>query len=205
MATDQASALIRALVAKRQQPSSPAGARALVRRIIEPNLDDNGLSIQPPDVGAIREEFEKLRREFWSNHFAYSDPWIGRSRTYDPTGKYNCGRCNMVDAIRCLLLKIPAINPVGGSCSHWEDQCAGDAEMPVNAIPPEGAAYAETGPDGWGCVRCWWAEPAVAPDSMGRTLYCRRADCRVLETACCAINSADQSSFEAAVESLGSS
>lgn len=187
--TDQASAL---------------GARALVRRIIEPNLDDNGLSIQPPDVGPLREEYERLRREFWANHFSYADPWIGRSRTYDPTGRYNCSRCNMVDGLRCLLLKIPEINPIGGSCSHWEDQCAGDAEMRVNAIPPDGAAYAETeDPDGWGCRHCWWAEPAVAPDSMGRTLYCRRADCRVLETACCAVNSADQPSFEDAVASLG--
>lgn len=76
--------------------------------------------------------------------------------------------------------------------------------MRINAIPPEGAAYGDTeDPDGWGCRHCWWAEPAVAPDSMGRTLYCRRADYRVLDTACCAINSADQPSFDAAVASLG--
>lgn len=197
--TDDVDRIRRALTRKLQAapaagpPQSTTPADRPVRRVIRPQRDPaTGLVVQPDEVGPEREEYEKLRREMWSVHFAYADPWVGRSRTYDPTGNYRCGDCNMAEGAGCLLLKVDQVDMRAGSCSHWEDRCAGDAELELHELPITGAAYgkAKNG-EGWGCHRCPYAEQAKSPDSMGRTLYCGKADCRVLATACCAINGAE--------------
>ena len=178
----------------------PDDAKTPRRKVITPARDDDGLIIQPKDVGPDREVIEHQNRMNFAEHFHYADPWTGNTRTYDPTGNYRCGDCNKramkqdgagLDDDDCLLVPID-IDLKCGSCEHWENTCAGDREINLQGIiSAREADYGEAkNGQGFGCFRCPFSEKAAAPDSRGRTLYCRKGDFRVLRTACCALNGA---------------
>jgi hypothetical protein len=168
-----------------------------MRLISNPKRGKDGLFIQPEARGPNRERDEAHNRERFANHMHYADTYAGNTRTYDPKGDYNCGRCNQAENNKCLLLKISSINRTAGSCAHWEDLCAGDAEMVLHEIPPNVASYgvAANG-KGFGCHRCPYASKAFSPDSRGRDLYCGKGDFRVFGTACCALNGAPLAKYK---------
>jgi hypothetical protein len=161
------------------------------REIVRPPVGDDGLFVQPDDVSPERETVEQHNRDRFANHFHYADPFTGVTRTFDEKGDYNCGRCNMADWSKCLLVALKAIDPDAGSCGDWEDRCAGDSEMPLGLKTVETAGYgiAENG-KGFGCARCPYAGKAKSPDSRGRDLYCGKGDMRVFAMACCGLNGA---------------
>jgi hypothetical protein len=167
------------------------GRLALMRKIITPEVGDDGLFVQTDAEGADRERDEAHNRDRFANHFHYADPYAGNTRTFDPRGDYNCGRCNMANGDKCLLVALKAIDPTAGSCGDWENQCAGDAEMPLGLKDVDTAGYgiAENG-KGFGCSRCPFASKAYAEDSQGRDLYCGKGDFRVYGNACCGLNGA---------------
>lgn len=162
-----------------------------VRRILRPKKKSNGDFVQPKEVGPDREVEETKNRMRYATHMNFADPYTGNTRTYDPQGNYNCGRCNQDDHSHCLLLSDPAIDEAAGSCEDWENRCAGDPEMVLHRKSKDAAVYgvAKNG-KGFGCHRCGHAERAYAPDSIGRELYCADGDFRTFGTACCSRNSA---------------
>jgi hypothetical protein len=164
---------------------------SIVRPIVKPPVGDDGLFVQPKDYRPEREVIEDHNRRRFANHFHYADPYTGETRTFDPRGNYNCGRCNMADGKDCLLVKIKAIDPMAGSCGDWEDEWAGDSEMRLKLKTVETAGYgiAQNG-KGFGCSRCPYASKAYTDDSLGRDLYCGKGDFRVFGNACCGLNGA---------------
>lgn len=170
----------------------------IVRPIIVPELDDDGLIVQPPDDSWKQQRDEVAARARAVSHAHYADLETGppnNTRTYDRQGRYNCSACNMfVDEedledgeSNCLLLDIDEVDPDAGSCGHWESECAGDPEMRLNVVPLEVAAYAIAANGiGFGCGRCEYASASiVGPDSRGRQLWCGVWACRVMPTGCC--------------------
>jgi hypothetical protein len=154
-----------------------------------------GLFTQPSKFDAKYEVGETHRRnDIAANHFKYADDLgAGVARTYDPEGRYNCGRCNQADGTKCLLVKIKRIDRQAGSCGDWEDIDAGDEEMVLHQKSIESAGYgiAKNG-IGFGCIRCPFGEPAKVPDSLGRDWWCGKFAARTQTTACCALNGAPE-------------
>ncbi len=167
---------------------SVAKAKA-VRKIVRTPRGADGLFIQPKELGPGRELVEQHHRQTAAFHGDYADRVCGRPATYDPKGNYRCGDCNMADGNKCLLVSVPKIDREAGSCRGFENKFAGDPEQPLKALSISLAAYgvAEDG-QGFGCHRCPYAEKAHAPDSIGRSLYCKVWECRVEPNACCAVN-----------------
>jgi hypothetical protein len=164
----------------------------VTREIITPERDDDGLFVQPDDESPERETVEQHNRDRFANHFKYADVFTGLTRTFDDKGDYNCGRCNMANGDKCLLVGSLTIDRDAGSCGDWENRCAGDAEMPLGDKTIETAGYgvAANG-KGFGCHRCPFASKAHNPDSRGRDLYCGKGDMRVFAMACCGLNGAE--------------
>jgi hypothetical protein len=162
------------------------------REIVRPQRGKDGLFVQPKDDGPERETVEQHNRDRFANHFHYADAFTGLTRTFDDKGDYNCGRCNMADGEKCLLVKALKIDRRAGSCGDWESLDAGDAEMPLGEKTVETAGYgvAKNG-KGFGCHRCPYASKAHTPDSQGRDLYCGKGDMRVFALACCGLNGAE--------------
>jgi len=161
-----------------------------IREVTSPERGEDGLFIQPKDVSAAREVIEQHNRNRFAGHFKFADQYTGNTRTYDERGDYNCGRCNQAIGDKCLIVKV-TIDRAAGSCADWENLCAGDPEMMLREKDAEVANYgvAKNG-KGFGCHRCPYASPAIAPDSRGRELYCGKGDFRTYGTACCALNGA---------------
>lgn len=159
------------------------------RHIVTLPRDADGLCIQPKLDSARRQRAERDLRNYAANHFKYADKYTGNTRTWDPEGRYNCGRCNQVEGSECLLLDIPWVHRERGSCGDWEDVCAGDFEPRTHYKNPKSAGY-DIAVVGWSCARCPYAEHAYAADSQGRSLFCRKFGCRVFSDACCVINGA---------------
>jgi hypothetical protein len=167
------------------------------RKITDPLRGEDGLCIQPTTQGPERELEENHKRLDFANHANYADMYTGNTRTYDPEGNYNCGRCNKETKSKCTWvfgkkeLDPLVVDEKAGSCRHWENKCAGDPEMMTNIEDVTGAAYgvAKNGA-GFGCHRCPFASKAHAPDSQGRSMYCGKGDFRVFPTACCKFNGA---------------
>lgn len=166
------------------------------KRIIrEPPRGDDGLFVQPDDVGAKREAIEGHNRERFAGHFNFADDFVGRPNSVDKKGNYNCGACNQEHKSYCLLLgkknKPFKIDEKAGSCEDWEVKDAGDAEMVLGEKSSESANYgvAKNG-KGFGCHRCPFASKAKQPDSQGRELYCGKGDFRTFGYACCSLNGA---------------
>jgi hypothetical protein len=172
---------------------------AVKRQIITPERGEDGLFIQPHDASAEREVVENHNRQRFASHFNFADPFTGNTRTHDVKGNYNCGRCNQEKGGKCLLLtggtledhKPFTVDEAAGSCEDWENKCAGDPEMNLNAKSPDAASYgvAANG-EGFGCHRCPFASKAYKPDSVGRSMYCGQGDFRTFGNACCSINGA---------------
>jgi hypothetical protein len=164
-----------------------------LRRILRPKRKPNGDFIQPKEVGPDREAEESSNRTRYAHHLNFADPYTGNTRTFDPKGNYNCGKCNQADGTVCLLVDIPKIDLAAGSCEDWENQCSGDSEMYLRRKSAEAAVYGVAlNGKGFGCHRCGHAERAHQPDSVGRELYCMDGDFRTFGTACCARNSAPE-------------
>jgi len=171
-----------------------------LRIVLRPPVGSDGLFTEPPiaqgnKAQAQREMVERINRLNFVSHFHYEDPWarIAPSSTYDTKGNYNCGACNKLDgADKCLLIPI-TVDPIAGSCEHWEIHCASDRETDISmmGVTAEDAMYgiAQNG-KGFGCHRCPYSSPAGAPDSVGRDLYCGKGDFRVPRNACCGLNGA---------------
>lgn len=163
-----------------------------VRAIVGRSRKANGDFVQPrDDFSAEREVVENKNRLRYASHFNFADPYTGNTRTHDPEGNYNCGRCNQYDASKCLLLDVASVDGAAGSCEDWENRCAGDPELILHRKTVDAAVYgvAKNG-KGFGCHRCGHAERALRPDSVGRELYCGDGDFRTYGTACCSRNSA---------------
>ncbi len=166
----------------------------LVRIVVEPPVK-GGLFAQPSEVGPERELVEGHNRIRFANKFDFADPFTGNTRTFDPEGRYNCGRCNLADGNKCLEVSGLTIDREAGSCKDWEDLCAGDPELRLTlakCTTPELAVYgvAKNG-IGFGCFRCPYASKAHEADSQGRDLYCGKGDFRTFGVACCALNGAE--------------
>lgn len=162
-----------------------------VRAIISPRRGSDGLFVQPHDASPEREVIENHNRMRFANHFDFADMYTGNTRTVDPLGRYNCGRCNQADGSHCLLVAVPQLDLEAGSCRHWENQCAGDPEMPLHEEDAHAAAYGVAiNGVGFGCHRCPYASAAFQPDSRGRALYCGKGDFRTFRSACCELNGA---------------
>lgn len=160
-----------------------------LRKMTIPLRDEEGLCIQPHDVGPDRELVEQHHRQTAAFHGDYADSLCGRAVTFDPKGNYLCGDCNQVDGNKCLLVGVPKLDPKASSCRHFERKFAGDPEQKLLAISMHLAAFGtDAAGKGFGCHRCPYQEKAHAPDSVGRTLYCKIWECRVEENACCAVN-----------------
>jgi hypothetical protein len=169
-----------------------------VRLVVNLKRGVDGLFIQSSTVGPKYELDESHRRMGFAEGYKYADQTTGNTRTYDPKGDYNCGRCNKSDADKCLFvcegdtpLKPLRIDRAAGSCGYWENLCAGDPELSNNQKPRDAAVYgvAANG-KGFGCHRCPFASRAFAPDSRGRELYCGKGAFRVPPNACCELNGA---------------
>jgi hypothetical protein len=167
----------------------------LVRIIVQPPVKD-GLFVQPKQGGPGRELNEGHNRTRFANKFNFADGrGTGNGRTYDPLGRYNCGRCNEADDYVCVEVSNLRIHHEAGSCKDWENQCAGDPEIRltlVDCTTPELVDYgvAKNG-IGFGCMRCPFASAAYEADSQGRDLYCGKGDFRTDGTACCELNGAE--------------
>lgn len=166
-----------------------------VRKIIEQKVGSNGLFVQPKETGPDRELVEGHNRLNFANNFNFADETTGNTRTFDPLGNYNCGRCNKADGTDCLLVTVKkGIDRTAGSCRHWENLCAGDPEQRLtstNVEDEDTAVYgvAKNGV-GFGCKRCPYASRAFEPDSRGRDLYCGKGDFRIDRNSCCQLNGA---------------
>ncbi len=165
---------------------------APVRIIRDPPKGSDGLTSQPRNFSAEREIVEQENRNRFAGHFKFADMYTGATRTYDETGRYNCGRCNQYTGKdKCLLVDIPKVSDEAGSCADWENVCASDPEMKLGLKSVDVASYgvAKNG-IGFGCIRCPFASAAFKPDSRGRSMYCGKGDFRTYPTACCALNGA---------------
>ncbi len=166
----------------------------LVRIIIEPPIKD-GLFVQPKKTGPERELVENHNRLSFANKFHFADPFTGLTRTFDPIGRYNCGRCNQADGKKCLEVSGITIDLEAGSCQDWENLCAGDPEVKLTLVKCTDANKSNYGVAkngvGFGCIRCPYGSKAYEPDSQGRTMYCGKGDFRTFDMACCSLNGAE--------------
>jgi len=159
------------------------------RAIIDLPSDAEGMFIEPdvvtPEIAVVLAH--NLERSV--NHVAYADEFTGG--TYDPIGRYNCGRCNQEERSDCLLLDINGINEQAGSCRDWEPERTGDPEMRLKRKSPDAASYgvAKNGV-GFGCHRCPFVRTAKNVDSQGRSSWCGENGHYVTPTACCELNGA---------------
>ncbi len=169
-----------------------------VRLVVHLNRGADGLFVQPKTAGPKYELEEAHRRQGFAEGFKYADETTGNTRTFDPKGDYNCGRCNKADEARCLFvsegdtpLKPLRIDRAAGSCGYWENLCAGDPELSNNQKSRTVSVYGiATNGKGFGCHRCPFASRAFEPDSRGRDLYCGKGSFRVPQNACCELNGA---------------
>lgn len=144
---------------------------------------------------AERERDEQHNRERFARIFFFADKYFGNQRTYDPQGRYNCGRCNQNEEKYCELIGSDFnVDREAGSCQAWEDLCAGDSELDFG---PKGVATAEElrygvakNGVGFGCKRCPFLEKAYEKDSKERDQYCTAGNFRMDSDACCAVNGA---------------
>jgi hypothetical protein len=165
----------------------------LVRLIVTPPRGKDGLFIQTHDFSPERETVEQHNRDRFAAHFHYADPYTGLTRTMDWEGNYQCGDCNQHYGNKCLLVTVEKLDLEAGSCDHWEDECAGDAEIKLELLTPEKGGYAiSANGEGFGCHRCPYASKAIQKDSRDRTLYCGKGDMRVFVDACCGLNGAKE-------------
>jgi len=173
-----------------------------IRPIVTAPIGKDGLFIQPDTRGwtnqqkAQRELEEAHNRLRFAKKFNFADArGCGDARTYDPMGRYNCGRCNQEDGAECELIGEELILDLeAGSCYGWETQDGGDPELDYG---PKGVSTAEemmygvaVNGVGFGCERCPFQSKAFEADSQGRTQYCGKGNFRMDPLNCCKLNGA---------------
>jgi hypothetical protein len=129
-------------------------------------------------------------------HYNYADQFTPNSNTYDPLGRYNCGRCNQEDDGYCMLIDLVGmIDQQAGSCEDWESQRVNDPETPLKQKPWKLANYGISADGkGFGCFpddgrpKCPYASKAKNVDPMGREYWCGKHVIYIDEHACCTIN-----------------
>lgn len=165
------------------------------RPIINLPRDGKGLFIEPDELTPDVERVLRHNRDRFATHANYADNLgAGNQHTYDERGDYNCGRCNQVQGDRCLLLDIPRIDRVAGSCEDWERITLDDAEMELYRKPPDVANYGVAANGvGFGCHRCPFSKQAKNTDSEGRTSWCGYGGFHIVPNACCTLNGAETS------------
>jgi len=165
-------------------------------RVVEtwPRLPNGMVPQQSGDDADLRRK-EIHRREALASEQNYADETAGVAKTYDPEGRYNCGRCNKAYEGKCLVVvqsdgKTPIrVDLEAGSCRLWERICAGDPEAWRSYVSIAGAGYAVAANGvGWSCGRCWKGSKADQPDDMDRGLFCGIGNCRVDGRGCCNAN-----------------
>jgi hypothetical protein len=124
--------------------------------------------------------------------FNYADEYAGNAITFDTEGRYNCGRCNMIEGEQCLLLAVRRVNLEAGSCEDWEVQSDGDRELALFRKPAAVSSYgiARSG-EGFGCSRCPYSVEAKNADDRGRTRWCGWGAFHQTDAGCCAANGAE--------------
>jgi hypothetical protein len=148
--------------------------------------DKDGLFIEPdhPDWAMLAHNRERA-----VHHFNYADEFCGDRHSWDTQGDYNCGRCNMAEGDRCLLLAISRIDRAAGSCEDWEEIRPDDAEFLLNRKKPAVASYGvAVNGSGFGCQRCPYSRPAKNKDAQGRSRWCGELGCHIQPNACCTNN-----------------
>jgi hypothetical protein len=175
----------------RARRASGGSVNPPVREISTPTLR-NDLIVEPTDSREDTLIAEGHARERFANKLNYADPFIGNGRTFDPDGRYNCGRCNQADGNKCLFVQINNLNLEAGSCRLWEDICAGDPEVRLQVVDVDQASYGVAANGvGFGCHRCPFSSKSKrGPDNQGRSLWCGKGGFRVFPNACCEINGA---------------
>ncbi len=153
-----------------------------LRRLKRPNADRPTTYTDP---GKYDEEREAEIREMIEllSHYAESGP------TYDPTGRYVCGSCNMriPDEGRCTHVDGPVSMRYGGCRKYMRGDPIGKSHALPRKMTQTSASYAER-PQvlGFGCYpRCMYGAIAAKPDSQGRTIWCSFWGLHVRPTACC--------------------
>jgi hypothetical protein len=179
----------------------PSKINGLVYITILPPKDERG---RFTDTGKYDEQQEEHIRQTAAVLAFYSE--FGRN--FDPSGRYLCGGktgngkggCNKFrpeeDAKGGCVAVQETIGGDTGSCQFWENVFAGDYELEypdAHKWTKEEAGYGERpeSGEGFGCVRCEYAEPAKKNDSQGRSLWCGMHGARVRPLACCAKNERD--------------
>jgi hypothetical protein len=156
-----------------------------VRKVVTPVKGKDGLF---EDTGKYDEISESHLRDTFAKMFQYADPWSGDSRSFDLQGDYLCEDCNKYEPNACLAVE-GKISGDHGSCRHWEDLDAGDAELKfAEKISKDMADYGETPREGFSCKRCEYMTQAKSPDSHGRSGFCKQGAFRVYGDGCCALN-----------------
>jgi hypothetical protein len=158
------------------------------RKILNFPVGEDGLF---EDTGKYDQVKEEHVRQTFFNVFQYTDSHCGNPRIYDPSGNYLCKDCNKFDKGYCLLVE-GDISGEKGSCRHWENLDAGDAEINMaQKISKDFADYGETPNAGFGCRRCEYHTKAKETDSLGRDMFCKQGALRVSGIGCCALNNCD--------------
>jgi hypothetical protein len=147
-----------------------------------------------PDTGKYDSEHEAHVREEakgWAQYAEEADN-TEEIKSYDPSGNYLCGTCDMRRGTNECARVDGEISFTTGSCRLFH---LGDPETdpPMkNKFSKEDAKYAERPNEkGFGCKRCEYGSEAKKADSEGRESWCSFWGMHVVPTACCAENEGD--------------
>lgn len=137
------------------------------------------------DTGTYDEEHEAHVRKEVESWAQYAED----GESFDPTGDYFCGTCDMRSGDDECLRVAGKISFGGGGCRLYRK---GDPEQqpPMKEkLSKEDAGYEER-PEGFGCKRCEYGGVAEEPDSEGRPGWCGFWGMHITPNACCAENDA---------------
>lgn len=167
----------------------------LERKIIDQPTDAKGLFVCPSSFTAEDEVRWKKIRMNAARISSYQDSKCGSfPHTFDPTGSYVCGICNMyAHGGECVIREKPVDRPFLQSCGYWETKNAGDTELrycPDGKLSDERIAFGSTDSSlGFGCIRCEYGQQMLPyEDSEGRPRWCAKKGMPVECEACCAEN-----------------
>lgn len=172
-------------------------AAAIIRKIATYPRDKDGEFIQPDKNSPELEIVMNHNRMRYANQYDLADTHgFGNSHTYDPEGRYVCGRCNQLDAKPndCLIIEDldpEDIDPEASSCRHFEMICAGDTEVRLKCTTKAAAIFG-TLREGkkFGCWSCPHYKKGKWQDSLGRPGWCGSGYFTTEPRVCCALNSA---------------
>lgn len=140
------------------------------------------------DTGKYDEAHENhLRAELerWAC-YAESGP------TFDPAGKYLCGRCDMRKGdVDCMRVESPISLKIG-SCMIYTYGATPEKDPPMpRKLTQIEAKYSERPVSKrFGCIGCEYSAEAKEKDSAGRPSWCRFWGVHIQPKACCMMNDA---------------